>query len=197
MTEEPAPSLAEAPSGPRWPLYVGASLLLLFLLAAVIWKVAGVDAGGGRAATARVGSLAPEIELPRLVEGRPSNSEKLTSFTGRPVVVNFWATWCAPCRDEFPLIQAKYAQYRDSHRLVIVGIDVQGDGGPTAAQRFVRQFGATFPIWLDTDGTAEEAYRVQALPTTVFIDREGQIQDMLVGGPMTQDYLDKELNRIF
>jgi cytochrome c biogenesis protein CcmG, thiol:disulfide interchange protein DsbE len=197
MNEQSPEAASGTQASARWPLYFGAVLLFIVVSAALIWRTDGMDAGEARPTTARVGFLAPEVELPQLVDGHSSTRANLTSLTGHPVLVNFWATWCSPCREEFPAMQAKYAQYKAAHQLVIVGIDVQGDSGPAAAQHFVRQMGATFPIWLDADGSAEAAYRVQALPTTVFVDRSGVIQDMLVGGPMTEDYLDRELNRIF
>jgi thiol-disulfide isomerase/thioredoxin len=197
MIEQPPVREPATPSRPRWPLSVGTGVLILILASAIVWTMAGGEAGASLTATARVGSTAPELELPQLVNGMQSTKEKLTSFVGHPVVVNFWATWCAPCRAEFPAFESKYRQYRTLQQLNIVGIDARSDGGPAAAQQFVEQLGASFPIWLDIDGAAEEAYRVQALPTTIFIDRDGVIQDMIVGGPMSEDNLEKELKRIF
>lgn len=197
MTEQIETKLIGKQSRPLWPLLLGTALLVLILAAAALWARFGGEPAELRVTTARVGSIAPELELPMLVNGMPGGKVKLSSLAGRSVVLNFWATWCGPCREEFPTIEAKYIQYRTSHDLMIVGIDAQSDGGPAAAQQFVDQMGATYQFWLDTDGTAEEAYRVQALPTTVFIDRKGVIQDLLVGGPMTADTLEKELKRIF
>lgn len=181
---------------PRWPLWVGLAVLALILAFGIGWNLAGGGGVSSRSTTARVGSVAPEIDLPQLIEGAPGANSRLTSFVGHPVVVNFWATWCGPCREEFPAIEAKYQEYK-SRQLVVLGIDARSDAGPSAAQDFAREMKSTFPIWLDIDGTAEEAFHIQALPTTVFIDRSGVIQDMIVGGPLTADSLEKELKRIF
>jgi thiol-disulfide isomerase/thioredoxin len=197
MIEEPAARVAVTKTSPSWVLWVGAGLLTLILASTVIWTMVGGEAPGPRPATARVGSPAPEVELAQLVKGSSGPITNLTSLTGRPVVLNFWATWCVPCRAEFPAIEAKFQEYKDSHQLVIVGINAQSDAGPAAAQQFVNQMGATFPIWLDVAGKAEVAYRVQALPTTIFIDRRSGIQDLIVGGPMTEETLEKELKKIF
>ncbi len=197
MIDQPTVQVSVTETRPRWPLWVGAGLLILILASPVIWTMTGGGSGVPRPATARVGSPAPEIELPQMLNGRSGAIANLTSLTGRPVVVNFWATWCGPCRAEFPAFESEYRRYKDSQHLVIVGIEAQSDGGPAAAQQFVNQMGTTFPIWLDETGKAEEAYRVDALPTTIFIDRSGVIQDMIVGGPMIEQTLEKELNKIF
>lgn len=183
-------------SRPSWPLWVGLALLLV-AVSVVVWSQVGGASVSGRSATARVGSAAPEISLPQLINGQRGAPAKLSSFVGHPVVLNFWATWCVPCRDEFPTFEAKYRQYQASNQLIVLGVDAESDGGPAAAQQFVREMGASFPIWLDVDGEAEQAYRVQALPTTAFIDRNGVIQDLIVGGPLTAEYLEKDLKRIF
>ncbi len=197
MIDQPTVQVSATETRPRWPLWVGAGLLILILASPVIWTMTGGGSGAPRPATARVGSPAPEIELPQMLSGRSGAIANLTSLTGRPVVVNFWATWCGPCRAEFPAFESEYRRYKDSQQLVIVGIEAQSDGGPAAAQQFVNQMGTTFPIWLDEAGKAEEAYRVDALPTTIFIDRSGVIQDMIVGGPMIEQTLEKELVKIF
>ncbi len=152
---------------------------------------------GPRANIARVGQRAPDIHLRLLENGKAGRAVSLGELEGKPVVINFWASWCDPCRQEFPAIEAKYRQYHDSKGLVIIGIDSQGDMGPANAQQFIDKMGSTYPVWLDEDSSAEDAYRVNALPTTVFIDRNGVIQDLIVGGPISTDYIERELQKIF
>ncbi len=180
----------------RWPLWVGLGILIFILASTAAWAWQS-GALAGRPNTARVGSPAPEIRLVQLENGEPGRPVTLGALVGRPVVVNFWATWCNPCRQEFPAIESQYQKYKDSQQLVVVGVNTQGDDGPAAVASFAAQFRATFPIWLDTDGSAEQTYRIEALPTTVFIDRHGVIQDLVVGGPLTEEYLEKELEKIF
>ncbi len=190
-------SAAEAPATERrsyWPLWVGLGVLAVILSVTVIWPYL---LNARRPHAARVGAFAPEITLAKLQNGKPGDRVALSTLKGHPLVVNFWATWCVPCRQEFPAIEAKYLQYKDSQQLVVIGINAQSDAGPDAAQRFVNDLGATFPIWLDSDGSAEQAYDIAALPTTIFIDRQGVIQDIVPGGPMTPDYLDRELHKLF
>lgn len=146
---------------------------------------------------ARAGSRAPEIVVVALENGQPGKPVTLSALRGRPVVLNFWATWCAPCRAEFPTLDAAYRKHKDTHRLELIGINVQGDLGPQKVQEFIGQMGTSFPVWLTLDLSVESAYHIQALPTTVFIDRDGIVRDIIIGGPMNADYLEKELARIF
>ncbi|HVM31047.1 MAG TPA: TlpA disulfide reductase family protein [Candidatus Limnocylindrales bacterium] len=132
---------------------------------------------------------APDFELERL-DG--SGTLRLADLRGRPVLVNFWASWCLPCREEFPL----FREVRDRHHqdgLEIVGV-VHRDG-PEAARRFAAEEGGDWPMVLDPDELAWRAYGGQLLPITFFIDREGVVRSVSFGPPPRQ-VLDQHLARI-
>lgn len=120
---------------------------------------------GAVVAPVREGQPAPELVLPTPDGG----SHRLSEFRGKAVMVNFWATWCAPCRAEIPLFIN--AANKNSDRLVILGVDSQEP--PDLVQRFASDIGINYPIVIDTDGKASAVYRVKALPTTFFVDAEG------------------------
>lgn len=101
----------------------------------------------------------------------------LVDFQGKPVVLNFWATWCPPCRAEVPHFQDASIKYNG--QAVIVGID-QGEPGALVTD-FVAQFGLTYPMLLDPDNDVNREYRVRALPTTVFIDANGVVREVFTG----------------
>ncbi|MGB8645950.1 MAG: TlpA disulfide reductase family protein [Anaerolineae bacterium] len=168
--------------------------MILLWVGLATWRSSQVDAN--RSDTAKIGQRAPEITLRLLENGQFGQSRSLSEYQGKPVMINFWATWCPPCRDEFPAIEAKYRQYKDTQGLVVMGIDSQGDAGPGNAQQFIDRTGVSFPIWIADNPATEDRYQVDSLPTTVFIDRAGVIQDIVVGGPMTPEQIDKELGKI-
>ena len=101
----------------------------------------------------------------------------LSDLRGKVVVLNFWATWCPPCREEMPSFESIYREYKDRD-VVFVGVAVADT--EERARDFVEGVGVTYPIGLDTSGIAE-AYKVTAMPTTFFIDREGTITRKLQG----------------
>jgi thiol-disulfide isomerase/thioredoxin len=101
----------------------------------------------------------------------------LSEVQGKPVVLNFWATWCGPCQRELPTLQAAAERYGD--RVLIVGVD-QGEE-PATVQRYVDQLGLTFAIPMDADFAVSELYNVRGLPTTYFIDSQGVIRQMWLG----------------
>lgn len=130
-----------------------------------------LGSGSGRSL---LGARAPEIAGTRL-DGQPF---ALSDLRGRPVVLNFWASWCIPCRDEFPLFRDRLAA-GGADAFVLVG--VLFDDEPASARRFIDRFGATWPTVLDPDGEAARAYRLIVPPTTFFIDRDGVIRDFALG----------------
>ena len=104
-------------------------------------------------------------------------SLSLADLDGKVVVLNFWASWCPPCRFEMPDFEAAWKEYRDEG-VVFVGIAVSDS--EEDARSFAEETGVTYPIGLDGEGVTSVAYEVTSLPTTVFIDREGRIARRLV-----------------
>lgn len=132
---------------------------------------------------------APPFTLPSL-EGQEKTLEE---FKGRPILLHFWATWCPPCREEMPLFQKIYSELSASG-LVIIGINV-GDS-PEIVRNFVRELGISFPILLDEKGEIANKYGVRGLPTTFWIDPGGKIVDVTLGGPLPEDFLLENLQKI-
>ena len=146
----------------------------------------GSSVAGGQ--PVRVGARAPEIDLPTLDGGRV----QLSKLRGHPVVVSFWGTWCPPCRSEFPELVRLHTAYAPSG-LVVLGVNGRDQERSTkAVQRFVDEFAVTFPVALDQRGRARQAFRLFGLPTTVFIDTAGVIQQIHTG-PITRDELVRDL----
>jgi thiol-disulfide isomerase/thioredoxin len=122
-----------------------------------------------------VGEPAPALELPG-VGGEPVN---LADYRGRPVWVNFMATWCPPCQDELPLMAGLQARYEDTG-LVVIAVDVREDE-PTV-QAFFAGLGIDFPVGLDSGGTAQAEWSAVALPVHFWIDETGIVRDGALGG---------------
>jgi cytochrome c biogenesis protein CcmG/thiol:disulfide interchange protein DsbE len=122
-----------------------------------------------------VGEPAPVLELPG-VGGEPVN---LADYRGRPVWVNFMATWCPPCRDELPLMAGFQARYDDTG-LVVIAVDVGED--EATVQAFFADLGIYIPVALDSAGTAQAAWGAIALPVHFWIDENGTVRDGALGG---------------
>ena len=118
---------------------------------------------------------------------------RLSDYKGSPVVVNFWATWCGPCRAEFPDFQETWVDNAD--RLVIIGINHTTADQASMVPDFVAEFGVTFPIVLDETGNTVDAYNVLGLPTTIFVDRNGVVQEVFTG-PVNKAYIEAKLSEL-
>ena len=117
-------------------------------------------------------------------------SRSLLDYRGQVVLVNLWATWCLPCKEEMPALQSLYNKYREQG-FVVIAIN---DGDPTAdVLQFVKDYRLTLPVWLDpTDIAAEQAFKTLNLPSSFVIDRNGTIRLQWVGG-ITLKVLEKHI----
>ncbi len=128
----------------------------------------------------RIGRLAPDFTLVDL-EG---NLVTLSDFRGETVFLNFWATWCPPCRAEMPEMEAVYQEYKDKG-VVVIGVDVQE--AEEEVRQYVQQGGYSWTFVLDTTGEVTVSYKITGIPTSFFIDREGVIQAMNIGAMTKRD----------
>jgi peroxiredoxin len=131
------------------------------------------SAGSGPAP--RIGSEAPDFTL-KDIDGK---EVKLSALRGRPVMLNFWATWCPPCRSEIPTIAELYKSTHKDGAYEILGVATQSDNSTIKA--FAQEFGMTFPIAPDVESRITSLYHVLPIPTSFFIDKDGIIRDTHVG----------------
>jgi thiol-disulfide isomerase/thioredoxin len=134
------------------------------------------------------GRAAPPLRLRTLDGGRLD----LAALRGRPVVVNFWATWCEPCVREFPLLARTAAGHRAA-RLAVVGVLFQDQ--PDAARAFIRRHGGGWPVGVDADGRTTAAWGVVGLPQTFFVRPDGTLAAHQLG-ELTPTTLDRQLTAI-
>lgn len=135
---------------------------------AVLALVATLLAACGRGAGVGTPSAAPPIEGATF-DGR---TLRLSDYANRPVVINFWASWCAPCRGEMPLLE-RTARASEGRGVVFLGVATRDDEG--AARAFLREVGVTYPNIHDGDNAIATRYKVSGLPVTVFVGRDGRI----------------------
>lgn len=138
----------------------------------------------------RPGSMAPDFTL----EDIDGNQVSLSDFAGKPVLINFWASWCPPCRVEMPELQRVYKAQQDSG-FAILAVNLLYQDNLDDVYDFFRQTKISFPTLLDEHGTVAATYRVGSLPTSVFVDTGGRIHLIQVG-PMTQTFVESVLQEI-
>jgi peroxiredoxin len=125
------------------------------------------------AGRAEIGDRAPDFSLPTLEE----LGERLSDYRGRSVVVTFFASWCHPCEQEMPLLEAASRRAGDALQVLAVSYEDR----PEASGAFLEELGVTFPGLVDHDGSVARTYGVRAIPQTFFIDTNGVVRDRLFG----------------
>jgi peroxiredoxin len=123
-----------------------------------------------------VGAPAPGFELPAL----SGTAVALGDLRGRVVFVNFWATWCPPCREEAPALERLYRRLR-GEGFEVVGVSIDDPSGREAVERFRDEFSLSFPLLVDPDRSAYRAYQATGVPETFVVDRSGRLAERFVG----------------
>jgi len=145
------------------------------------------DIPGAKLSALREGAEAPDFELTAL-DGK---TVKLSDYRGKKVILNFWATWCPPCKAEMPHMQNFYEENKDKGVEILAVNLTNMDKGVDEVQKFVKEYGLTFTIPLDEEGVAGTTYQAFTIPTSYILDENGVITKKIVG-PMDENMM-KEL----
>ncbi len=172
MSEEIAVESQSATKGsaPSKPVVALVSLVILGLAFGAVWLQSS------KYEPLLVGNSAPDFELPDLEE----TTVRLSDYRGKVVFLNFWATWCQPCREEMPSMEVLYKQFkRDGLVVLAVSID-----RVTTAQEippFVKSMNLTFPVLVDSWGQTDKRYKLMGVPETYIIDQQGVLREKVIG----------------
>ena len=155
------------------------------LVLAAAWTFFSADHSGtstaGLIPAPQAGFLAPDFTLETL----DGESVTLSDLRGQAVLVNFWATWCPPCKAEMPAFQQAHLDYAEEGFVILAVNATQQDSLP-AIETFRAENSLTFPIVLDNTGDVSDTYQVRSLPTSFFVDKEGVISEVVIGGPIAE-----------
>ena len=175
---------------------LGLALLMLALVGStLVWVLSTRPSAGVAANTAglevapRSGALAPDFEL---LDVRANAPVRLSALRGKPVFINFWGTWCPPCRDEMPEMQKLRNKYGD--QLQILGISMAPRDDPPTVKSFVDSFKYDWTFIHDADYSVATTYQVMAVPSSYFIDKAGVIRAVHIGG-MNYDQMDQYVQK--
>ena len=171
-------------------------IFVVILIAGLGWMALSAaepaSTTSGRIPSPREGFLAPDFTLATL----DGEQITLSELRGDPVVLNLWATWCPPCRAEMPALQEVYEQNR-ARGLKVIAVNMTFQDNASEAEAFIRQYALTFPVPLDMTGAVGNSYQMRALPSTFFINQEGIIQQVIIGGPMAEATLQAAVEALF
>jgi len=163
-------------------LLIAAALLLLVFAALVFSGRGKSQAKGAVGSTLKIGGLAPALEVKSL-DGKDID---LRDFRGHVVLVNFWATWCPPCRAEMPDLEQMYEDYK-SKGFVILGVNAEPPQQIPVAKQFLAEHGITFLAAQDPMASVNNAYRIRGLPTSWLVNPEGIVVRVWTGRIQVQD----------
>jgi cytochrome c biogenesis protein CcmG/thiol:disulfide interchange protein DsbE len=163
------------------------TLTIILILALVLVMGAAITACSAEAP--EVGKRAPDFQLNTL----DGPDITLSQLKGQPVLVNFWATWCGPCRYEMPFLQQVYEKW-PADELVVLTVNV-GEGAADVSQ-FMQSQGFSFTVLLDSQTAVAQKYNIQGIPTTVFIDSDGVIRQIKIGVFQSQAEIENILSKI-
>ncbi len=165
----------------------------LILIAGAAWIILSAETSStsSEISAPQVGFFAPDFTL----NGMDRKLYTLSEFRGKAVLINLWATWCPPCRAEMPAIENIYQEFKDQG-FVVFAINATIQDDVSAIAPFLKKYSLTFPVLVDETGSVSTAYKLQSLPSSYFIDRKGVVQEVIIGGPMSEALLRTRVEQI-
>ena len=168
---------------------------LMILGLGLVWIYISVDrtnaSTAGMIPAPQQGFMAPDFEL----QTPAGESIKLSDLRGQAVLINLWATWCPPCRGEMQSIEKVYQEYKDQG-FTVLAVNMTYQDAPLEVVPFVNKQKLSFPILLDETGDMANAYQLRSLPSSYFIRRDGIINEVVIGGPMSEALLRTRIEAI-
>lgn len=134
---------------------------------------------------------APEL----LITDASGKTYTLDDFKGKPVVINFWASWCPPCKSEMPNFQEVYSEVGDEVQFLMVSLVDGSKETKETADQFIEENKYTFPVYYDENNTSAINYGISSIPTTILIDEDGNVVDKYIGA-LSKSYLEALLQKI-
>ena len=144
------------------------------LLGALLVAMPGFFAGSSFASSGLTGQEAPDFVL----KSASGTNMRLSEYRGNVVMINFWATWCGPCRQEMPLLDDLYSRY-ERVGFSLLGVNIDDDS--SRAMQMAEELGVSFPVLFDERKEVSKLYQVEAMPVTVLVDREGKVRHVHLG----------------
>lgn len=166
--------------------------IVQYVILAFVLVIGGYAIGNSLFASGKAlkaGDKPPEFKL----AGLDGQVYDWNDYRGKPLIINFWGTFCEPCRNEMPALQAQYDKWK-SAGLQLIGINLSEDR--LSVESFIRQVGVTFPILLDKDKATERNYGLKQYPTTFFISADGKVREVLVGGLMDESEIEARVAKL-
>jgi peroxiredoxin len=168
-------------------------LAILFL--SLVWIFASADKSNtttnGEIPAPQQGFLAPDFEL----QTTGGETIRLSDLRGQAVLVNLWATWCPPCRAEMQTIEKIYNEYK-AQGFIVLAVNMTYQDEASNILPFITEQGLTFPILLEPNGAMAKDYQLRSLPSSFFINRDGIINEVVIGGPMSEKLLRQRIEAL-
>ena len=182
--------------------FVWIGLVVVILVAVGGWGALNFGASAEGTDAAEVANVSVDLE-PAPISGHPApdftlktldgQEVSLSDFQGQPVIINFWATWCGPCRVEMPHFQEAFTAHQND--VVILGVNLTQRDNPDDVPGFVEEFGLTFPILFDEDGQVANEYKAFGQPASIFVDEAGGVHTVFYG-PVNRDFIDARISEL-
>lgn len=139
-----------------------------------------------------VGEVAPDFELATM----DGDTVRLSDYRGKKVFLNFWTSWCPPCRAEMPIMQEYFEDDAEANNVEIIAVNLTSqDNGMREVREFIEEFGLEFVIPLDVGGDVGETYQTVTIPTSYMIDTEGRVQNKIMG-PMDEAMMQEQIDKL-